>query len=253
MYTWRISMPTIYSVMGMHCRSCEQKVGGVLAAIPGVKSAEVSVESGTATIDAEPQVSLAELQAAVRAAGDYRLIPQEVAGDSCPLPTSSSPQSWLETYRPLLVIVAYITGGTLLWSAISGDWSAMSLMNRFMGLFFVVFSLFKFLDVRGFARAFSEYDVVAARWPAYGFIYPAIELLLGVAFLAHLWSLATALTTFVIMTVGAVGVVKAVTSGQEIQCACLGTALNLPMSTVTIIEDISMALMAAVMAGMLLA
>jgi hypothetical protein len=42
-----------------------------------------------------------------------------------------------------------------------------------------------------------------------------------------------------------IGVIKAVTSKQTIRCACLGTIFNLPMSTVTIIEDALMLAMAA--------
>lgn len=38
-----------------------------------------------------------------------------------------------------------------------------------------------------------------------------------------------------------------VTNKRKIKCACLGTGFNLPMSTVTIIEDGTMILMSAVM------
>jgi hypothetical protein len=52
------------------------------------------------------------------------------------------------------------------------------------------------------------------------------------------------------MSVSLVGVVQSVLNKQKIRCACLGTVFNLPMSTVTIIED---SLMIAMSAGMLLA
>jgi hypothetical protein len=38
-----------------------------------------------------------------------------------------------------------------------------------------------------------------------------------------------------------------VASKTKIQCACLGTVFQLPMSTVTIVEDVGMVLMAAFM------
>lgn len=46
------------------------------------------------------------------------------------------------------------------------------------------------------------------------------------------------------MLVGLIGVTRSVLDKQQIQCACLGTGFNLPMSSVTIIEDATMLLMA---------
>ncbi|RYZ78221.1 MAG: heavy-metal-associated domain-containing protein, partial [Proteobacteria bacterium] len=43
------------------------------------------------------------------------------------------------------------------------------------------------------------------------------------------------------------GVLQSVLNKRKIQCACLGAVFNLPMSTVTIIEDGLMIAMSAVM------
>jgi hypothetical protein len=45
--------------------------------------------------------------------------------------------------------------------------------------------------------------------------------------------------------IGAVGVIQSVMRRETIQCACLGNVFNLPMSKVTIIENLGMAAMAA--------
>jgi LSD1 subclass zinc finger protein len=44
-----------------------------------------------------------------------------------------------------------------------------------------------------------------------------------------------------------VGVLLALRGRKSIRCACLGAVLNLPMTTVTLIEDVSMAVMAGAM------
>ena len=49
------------------------------------------------------------------------------------------------------------------------------------------------------------------------------------------------------MSFSAIGVIRAVVGRTQIQCACLGTVFNLPMSTVTIVEDVGMVVMAIVM------
>jgi hypothetical protein len=120
-------------------------------------------------------------------------------------------------------------------------------MRLFMGGFFVAFSFFKMLDVRGFADAYRTYDLVAKRWPGYGFVYPFIEFGLGIAYLANLSPLIVNGITFAVMAVSLAGVLRAVLSKRAIRCACLGTVFQLPMSTVTIIEDGLMLVMAGAM------
>jgi prepilin signal peptidase PulO-like enzyme (type II secretory pathway) len=118
-------------------------------------------------------------------------------------------------------------------------------MGNFMGAFFLAFSFFKLLDLRGFADAYRGYDVVARPIPAYGYVYPFIELLLGVAYITAFQPFATNLVTLVVMAVSSVGVLQSVLNKRAIRCACLGTVFNLPMSTVTLVEDGLMIAMAA--------
>lgn len=110
-----------------------------------------------------------------------------------------------------------------------------------------MFSFFKLLDINAFANAYSGYDLLARRWRGWGLIYPFVELSLGVAYLANFNPLLTQWTTIIVMGFAAIGVIRAVASKTQIQCAFLGTVFKLPMSTVTIVEDVGMVLMAAVM------
>ena len=123
----------------------------------------------------------------------------------------------------------------------------MSAMHLFMGGFFLVFSFFKMLDLKGFAYSYMSYDIVAKKWLAWGFIYPFIELSLGLAYLFHFAILEATIVTLVVMSISSIGVIKSLLEKKKIQCACLGTVFNLPMSNITLIEDLLMVLMAAVM------
>lgn len=246
-------MQTTYTIKGMHCGACEQRIKQALETLPGVHTARVSKPSDSATIETSDDLSQAELATAVASAGDYEL--------GAPIdPPAASPaqsdhelsahdeptqRSWLATYHPLLLIVGYCFGGTVLAGVYAGDWSAGYLMSRFMGLFFVAFSFFKLLDLRGFADAYATYDIIARRFYQYGLVYPFIELSLGITYLLGWQPVVTNVVTLVVMAISTIGVVQAVTRKQEIQCACLGTVFDLPMTTVTIVEDVSMALMAA--------
>jgi hypothetical protein len=120
-------------------------------------------------------------------------------------------------------------------------------MGNFMAGFFLVFSFFKILDIPAFAKAYQSYDIIASKINWYGYIYPFIEFSLGISYLFFYDSVLTNLITAIIMFVGLIGVYRSVIQKTKIQCACLGTVFNLPMSYVTIIEDGVMLIMALFM------
>jgi hypothetical protein len=158
-------------------------------------------------------------------------------------------KSFLETYRPLLLVFGYLIGVVALVEVTAGRFDWMRAMANFMGGFFLAFSFFKLLNLRGFVDAYQTYDVVARPVRAYGYIYPFIELGLGVAYLSRFAPVLTNVVTLVVMVVSAVGVTQSLFQKRQIQCACLGTVFNLPMTKVTFVEDALMAGMALVMLG----
>lgn len=264
-----------YAIEGMHCTSCTGKVTAALQRVPGVTRASVTLNPPIAQVELSAHVPTERLRDAVTAAGAYSLAElngsQRAAsgaapvasapasgtfGASAPSPSPQSPStaaiqvpaaSRSESLFPLLLIVGYIAGTALLIEAGGGTFNLHRLMQNFMAGFFLVFSFFKFLDLPGFAQTYRTYDVIARKWPAWGMIYPFAELALGVAYLVSFNLMATNLVTLALMLVGSIGVLQALLNRRAIRCACLGTVLNLPMTTVTLVEDLSMAAMAAVM------
>ena len=174
-----------------------------------------------------------------------------------PIPAAENPDlaaTKPATYFPLLLILAYLLGATaLLEIALSpspADYSVMRCMRHFMAGFFLVFSFFKLLNLQAFADAYESYDIIAAKWHPWGLIYPWIELALGAAYLANFQPILTNAVTLVVMGISTLGVVQTVLAKRQIRCACLGTVFNLPMSSVTIIEDLLMVAMSLVMLSM---
>lgn len=150
----------------------------------------------------------------------------------------------LKTYKPLLLVVLYVLGGAFLLESNEDQWNWMRFMSNFMGMFFLGFAFFKLLNVEKFADAFATYDVIARRSRTYAISYPWIEVALGLLFVTGSLLTVANILTAAIMSIGLVGVIMAVRKKQAIQCACLGTAFNLPMSSVTIIENSVMIAMA---------
>lgn len=237
-----------FRVQGMTCGACVRRVAEALKTVTGVTEATVTLDPPMAEVRTNASISddafVPALKQAVERAGPYNIAPangsaasnvEVVADDAKP------------SFYPLLLVVGYICGVAALSQFARSSWSWHSFMNDFMAGFFLVFSFFKLLDLRGFADAYRSYDIVARAWKPWGFIYPFIELALGFAYLARWNPQATNIITIVVMLVGSVGVLRALLDKRAIRCACLGTAIKLPMTTVTLIEDLGMAVMAIAM------
>jgi hypothetical protein len=161
--------------------------------------------------------------------------------------TAELAKGWLETYKPILVIFSYILFSTIASEWLNGTFLWTRWMNNFMAGFFIVFSFFKMLNLKGFVETYAMYDVIARRWKNWGYVYAFVELGLGIAFFTGLSPVLANLSALVVMAVSMIGVLKTVLNKQNIQCACLGDVFKLPMSTVTIIEDGLMIVMSAAM------
>jgi cation transport ATPase len=231
-----------YTVAGITCDGCVAKVKSKLLMHPDVLSADVQLEGQKAIITMQKHVSVAELQEAIGVNTKYK-ISADTADHSHHTMKSEETKSWLATYKPLLLIAGFIAGVSILTS----HGHLHNGMNTFMAGFFLVFSFFKLLDLKGFAKTYAMYDLLAMKVPAYGFVYPFIELALGIAYLTGFNMVFTNWATIIVMGFSSMGVIKSVLDRKRIQCACLGAVFNLPMSTVTIIEDLLMVAMAVYM------
>ncbi|MDN3724197.1 cation transporter [Aequorivita sp. SDUM287046] len=234
-------MTHIYQITGMTCGSCEAKVKSALLSVDNVTAAEVSKDAGTANITMEKHIALADLQTALD--DKYRISATQHNE------AVEQTKSWLATYKPVLLIFLYIFSATALVELTAENMDLMRWMRNFMAGFFLTFSFFKMLNLKGFKESYLMYDIIARKFPAWGYIYAFTELLLGIAFLINFNPIVTNSVTLVVMTLSIIGVLQTVLNKKTIKCACLGDVFNLPMSTVTIIED---GLMIVMSLGMLL-
>ncbi len=235
-------MTHIYQLTGMTCSGCEAKVKSKLLSMPDVTSVDVSKDTNTATISMDKHIRLDAFQEVIGGAASKYQISATQHNEA-----AEQAKSWVETYKPILLIFGYITASTLLIQSANGSFNVMQWMQHFMAGFFLIFSFFKLLNLTGFAESYAMYDVVAKQFKTWGFIYVFIELGLGLAYLTNFEPFVINIITLVVMTVSIIGVSQSVLNKKKIQCACLGAVFNLPMSTITIIEDALMIAMSAVM------
>jgi cation transport ATPase len=226
-------------IEGITCMGCVSTLEKAFYSSGRITQVAITQATGETMLEGESLPSDAEIEQLVSNAG--------YAVSNASKKTPSAFSVWLSQYQPLLLIAAYLLVVTLAIELSSGIFLWETWMPNFMAGFFLVFSFFKLLDLSGFANAYKSYDIIAKLWKPYGYIYPFIEVGLGLAYLLFPDSSWTHLITAIIMFVSLIGVVRSVLKKDEIKCACLGTVFNLPMSTVTIIEDGIMLLMAVLM------
>ena len=123
--------------------------------------------------------------------------------------------------------------------------SSMEWMQDFMGIFLTIFGLLKLFNLAQFADGFQMYDLLGKRFRPYALAYPFIELALGLGYLARWEPSLVQSATIGVLGFGALGVINALRRGLDVNCACMGNILKVPLSTVALTEDLGMVAMAA--------
>ena len=227
-------MKHTYKITGMTCGSCKSSVEKSLRNIDEVSDVEVNLENQEATITMNSHIKVTELQKSL--ASKYTITQKEVKNVFTSTQSSSfeieEEKSKLQQLKPLLLIIFYIATASILLHYKGWSWSAF--MLDFMGLFYIVFSFFKMLDL-------------AKRVPFYGKVYPFIETALGLMFLMRFEINVALIITLIVLGITTIGVTKTLLDKKSIRCACLGTALKLPMTEATFIENAIMIVMAILM------
>ena len=221
----------------MHCTACVSKIEEALYLVEGVTKAIANLDKNKAIV--EGNASFQDLINAINKSGyQATLIDKNSEVDHY---EKDSKQNSTKLF-PLYLIFFYLTVSSLLINR--ADLNLTDIMLDFMGLFYIVFSFFKLLDYKNFPNTFKIYDPIAKIVPIYGWIYPFLETMLGLAFLIRLEVYISLLATLVILGATTIGVLRSLVNKESIQCACLGTAINLPMTTATLVENSIMLSMA---------
>lgn len=152
----------------------------------------------------------------------------------------------LKDYWPLLALIL-ISAVAALAISYSTQVTMLNWMHYFMGIFLSIFALLKLFHPSAFADGFQMYDLLAKKSRAYAYIYPYLELALGLGYLSFFLPQLVYVLTILLLGFGAIGVILALRKGLDINCPCMGSILDVPLSTVTLTEDIGMVFMALIM------
>ena len=237
-------MTQTYHIQGMTCNGCKDSVTRAFQSLEGVHQVHVDLENGTALLTTASVLQTKLLKQVLPS--KFTLIEDNTQrvkqNNEFDRDKKATQRSKLKQLKPLFLIFGFLL---LISGALNfRGFTTLDFMLDFMGLFFFVFSLFKFLDLSGFALSFAMYDPLAKRLPLYGRVYPFLELILGFLLLAKIQLPIALLVTVVLLSITTIGVCVVLLQKKQITCACLGTVLKLPMTQATFIENSVMIFMA---------
>lgn len=228
----------------MTCNGCRSSVENKLNALQDIVKASVNLETSEAVLEVYKPIATETLQHTL--SEKYTIVEKKETHVFEPsIVIKNESKSDLQQLFPLFLIFGYIISASILLNI--KPWYLKGFMLDFMGLFYVVFSFFKLLDLKGFPESFKMYDPLAKAIPVYGWVYPFLEAGLGIMFLMRFEIPLALIVTLVILGITTFGVIKTLLNKKSIQCACLGTALKLPMTKATFVENSIMIVMAIFM------
>ena len=228
-------MKSIFKITGMTCNGCKSSIEDKLSSLDGVDGVQVYLNKGEAVIQSKKPISFSLIANSLPS--KYNITSIGSSQDNERIKASK-----LKQLKPLFIILTYISITSLLLNF--KNWNSTNVMLDFMGLFYIIFSFFKILDIKGFSISFRMYDPLAKKVPLYGIIYPFIEILLGIMFLTRIEVELAIILTIIVLGITTIGVTQALLNKKLISCACLGTTLKLPMTEATFIENALMIIMA---------
>jgi len=235
-------MKSTFQISGMTCQGCVASVTEKIESLTSVDGVVVDLEGKKAVIESSKEVSEQALMRVLPDKYGVHAVDMGNVDNTNDIATTVSKHSKWVQLRPLFLIFVYLFVASILLNY--QNWDIRNAMLDFMGLFYIVFSFFKLLDLKGFPNSFRMYDPLAKAIPAYAWIYPFMELALGLLFLMRLQIVFALIATIIVLGITTFGVAKTLLDKKSIQCACLGTALQLPMTEATIIENTIMLIMA---------
>ena len=221
-----------YTITGMTCPKCVKAVREQLKAIAGVTDVVVVLDPGRATVTGT-DLSADTLNAAL-AGTAYK------AFDLSPKTTLLA---YLRFYQPLILMSCIVLAFALGHIAFYG-WSEHVFMQYLMAGYFIFFGALKIVGWSGFVESYRQYDDLAKRSRLYARLYPLLEVGIGMAYYVGVQWLPFDIFVGLLMAQKAFSTWRTVRHGAIVQCACLGSFFSIPVTRVTVFEDLLMAVMA---------
>jgi copper chaperone CopZ len=229
-----------FQIQGMTCLGCADTIQTRLRKESDVISAEVSFENEELLLESKVPVDDEYIDSIISNLGNYNVKNQNAT-------LFSKFLSHLNSKKPILLALMIVIVSSLSLQTPLRNFDLDNWFITYMGLFFMLFSFLKLLNIKGFSITFSKYDLLGKNFPGFAVSYPFLEFCLGIAFLTNSLLIIANLATLIFMISQCVGVANVLRKKEVIQCACLGSSINLPVSYLTLVENLVMVSMSSYM------
>ena len=226
----------LFKIIGIKCNNCVDNILKDLNKIKTITHAEINNNLSEVKIISEQKISTNEIQSYIK----QKYIVTETENHNREIKKKSK----FKQLYPLLLIITYIFLSCIFLNI--ENINTQSFMLDFMGIFFVVFSFFKLLNLKGFSNSFKKYDLIGKQFNLYCWIYPFIEIAIGIFLLMRFHIYICLIITLVILISTFIGVIRSLRKNENLKCACLGSVLDLPMTEATLIENCTMIIMSLI-------
>ncbi len=143
------------------------------------------------------------------------------------------------------IFLFLIVAATLMSTLDSFD--GLEWIRWFMGGLMIIFGGLKLLGIEVFTKVFPLYDLIAKRFAPYKYVYPLLQVLLGMFFIMGAYPVVRNILTIVVGASGLIGMIQVVSQRGAIRLSYLGTILRLRFSTVILIENTIMVCLGTIM------
>lgn len=150
-------------------------------------------------------------------------------------------------YAKFFGVVLFIAlTATLMSTLISFRWTDW--LRWFMGGSFLVFGAFKLIGLETVVAVLPRYDLIAARYKSYAYLYPLLQVFLGGCYVLDFGPVVRDMVAVAVLTAGLIGVFQGLLRrGPTFHAVCLGRAIKLPLSTGLLFENCILLIMVVLM------
>ena len=231
-------MNEVYKVSGMTCDGCANSIKEALELNKYISYVNISLEDENINISSDKSFTVNELNSLIDNLGNYKIYEEKF---------TSKIIEYFSSKKTLLLALLLVLISSLSLQVSKDNFELNEWMISYMGIFFLIFSFLKLIDVKGFSGSFKKYDLISKMIPGFAITYPFLELFLALAFLSSYFLITSYIMTLIFMTSQFFGVFISLQKKEVIKCACMGSSINIDISTLTLIENFVMILMSSYM------
>lgn len=231
-------MNEVYKVSGMTCDGCANSIKEALELNNLISSVNISLENENINVSSDKSFTVNELNSLIENLGNYKIYEENIF---------SKIIEYFSSKKTLLLALSLVLISSLSLHIGEDNFELNEWMVSYMGIFFLLFSFLKLIDVKGFSGSFKKYDLISKIIPSFAITYPFIELFLALTFLSGYFLITSYIMTLLFMTSQFFGVFISLQKKDVIKCACMGSSINIDISTLTLIENLVMILMSSYM------